>query len=517
MALSALLFQAFAVAGLSQFPRLTAVTVAALIITFTINAFFSPQSLYFYSASLRHTLPIAGLTAYFALLSLLYRQRDAATSAALMLVAAGGVICFMNAGLGETFALFQLLCIGFACFACIFFVDRATNRNCRLFLAVGLLATIASMIVILTAPGAAIRKGVLDEITSQQNRDFFALATMTLETAFLYLRDPELVKGFIAVVSLGLVLTLGAQRPATADDPLRPGVGLARGPLLLMLAHQLLCLLLLLGQVSDDPRVLGRYSAGYSVVLLANLGLIFSIALLALLRSRASQFPAGHRGRSTRLGAPCLLAILMVSALTLIRGVDWRVSTYLYLTLLALLISLTWQWSYSLPRMVARRAWIAIFASSAVAVLTTLLILFFALYASGSVWPRILSFVPYVTMLAGLIWALALGHTIACLRGPSRDAASSNGLRLGLIFVVLIIGASVLLDHARLIPSFQQYSAEWSAREQEIIADRERGQRTISVAPLSFDLEYYVDIDRLHKSACPKQYYDVDAILLEDA
>ena len=518
VALSALLFQANALAGLSHFPRLTAVTVAAFIMTFTINAFFSPQSLYFYSASLRHTLPIAGITAFFALLILLNRQRDTATSATLALVAAGGALCFVNAGLGETFALFQLLCISLACFACIFFVDRATNRQCRLFLAVGLLATIASLIVILTAPGAARRMDVLDQITAQLNRDFFALATMTLETAFLYLREPELIKGFFAVVGLGLVLMLSSHTAATAEKTVQPGVGPAHGPLLFALACQLLCLPLLLGQMSDDPRVLGRYSLGYSVVLLANLGHIFSIALLAFLRSRASHFLAGHRGRSTRLGALWLLAFLMVSALTLVRGVDWRVSTYLYLTLLALLISLSWQWSYSLPRSVARRAWIVIFASSAVAVLTTLVMLFFAFYASGSVWPRILSFVPYVFILAGLIWAMALGHSITGLGGSSRDVAASNTrLRLCSLLVVLVIGASVLLDHARLIPSFQQYSAEWSAREQQIIAERERGQRTIYVAPLSFDLEYYVDIDRLHKSACPKQYYDVDAILLEDA
>lgn len=518
VALSALLFQAFALAGLSHFPRLTAVTVAAFIITFTINAFFSPQSLYFYSASLRHTLPIAGITAYFALLTMLCRQRDAATSAQLVLVAAGGAICFFNAGLGETFALIQLLCVGSACFASIFLVDRATNRNCRLFLAVGLLATIASLIVILTAPGAARRMDVLDQITAQLNQDFVALASMTLEAAILYLQDPELIKGVVAVVGLGLVLPLGSQRPATVDNPLRPGVGLARGPLLFAFAHQLLCLLLLLGQVSDDSRVLGRYSLGYSVVLLANMGLIVSIALLALMRLRASQFLAAHRGSSTRLGALCLLAFLMVSALTLIRGVDWRVSTYLYLTLLALQISLTWQWSYSLPRSVARRVWIAILASSAVAFLTTLLILSFAFYASGTVWPRILSFVPYVFILAGLIWALALGHTITCLAGSSRDVAASNtGLSLGSLLVVLVIGAGILLDHARLVPSFQQYSAEWSAREQQVIADRERGQRTIYIEPLSFDLEYYVDIDRLHRSACPKQYYDIDAILLEGA
>lgn len=517
MALSALILQAFALAGLSMFPLFTAVTLAAFIITFTIDAFFSPQSLYFYSASLRHTLPIAGITAYFAMLAMLCRWRDGARSTALALALAGGALCFINAGLGEIFALFQLLCLGFASCASIILANRAANRNCRLFLALGLLATIASLIVMATAPGAARRMDVLDQITSQQNRDFVALASMTLEAAIHYLRDPALIKGVVAAVGLGLALTLGRQRPATVDHPLRPGVGLAREPLLFALTLQLLCLPLLLGQMSDDPRVLGRYSLGYSVVLLTNVGLIVSFAILALVRSRASQFLAIHRASPTAIGALCLLALLPVTALALVRGVDWRVSTYLYLTLLALLISLTWQWSYSLPRSVARQAWIAILASSAVAVSTTLLILSFAFYASGAVWPRILSFVPFVFILFGLIWALVLGHTITYLGGFSLlAAASTTALRLASLLVVLVIGAGIFLDHARLIPSFQQYSAEWSAREEKIIADRKSGQRTIIVAPLSFDLEYYVDIDRLHKSSCPKQYYDIDAIVLQD-
>ena len=514
-ALSALLFQAFALAGLSYFPRLTAVTVAAFIMTITINAFFSPQSLYYFAASLRHTLPIAGITAYFALLAMLYRRRCTARPTALALALAGGAICFINAGLGETFALVQLFCLSVACLASIFLLDRATNRNCRLFLALGLLASIASLIVILTAPGAAIRKGVLDEITSHQSRDILALATMTLETAFLHLRDPELIDGFVAVVGLGMVLALGRKRPAAAEQSLRPGVGLARGPLLFAFTQQLLCLLILLGQVSDDPRVLGRYSLGYSAVLLANLGLIIGIAWLAILRVRFSQFLARS---STPVGAICLLALLMATAVTLFRGVDWRVSTYLFLTLLALLFSLTWQWSYSLPRSVARRAGFAILASFAIALLTTLLVMSFAFYATATVWPRILSFVPYVFILAGLVWAFILGYAITCLGGSSRYAtASTTGLRLGSLIVVLVIGAGVLRDHARLIPSFQQFSAEWSAREQQIIQGRERGQRTIYVEPLTFDLESHMQVNKLHKIDCPLQYYDIDAIVIEDA
>jgi len=517
VALSALLFQAFALAGLNHYPRLTAVTVAATIMTFVINAFFSPQSLYLYAASIRHTLPIAGITAYFALLIMLCRQRDLARRSALLLLAAGGALCFFNAGLAETFALFQLICVGVACLASEFLTDRATIQNRRLFLAVGLLATIAGLIVILTAPGLGIRWTVFDRDAARQNRDIFALAIMTLETAFFYFRDTELIMGFVAGVGLGLVLSLGWQRPASKEQSLRPSVGLARGPLLFAFAHQLLSLLLLLGQMSDDPRVLGRYSLGYSVVLLVNLGLIISMAWLAIARDRASQFLARHRGGSTRMGALCLLALLITTSLILSKGVHWRVSTYFYLTLLALLISLTWQLSYSLPSPGARRAWRAILAPFGFAVLASIMIMFFSYFVGGRVYPRTLSFVPYVFMLSGLIWAFVLGDTISRLGGSSRNAtARSTGLRLGSLFALIVLSANVFLDNSRLIPSFQQYAIEWSVREQHIIAERERGKRIISVAPLTFDLEYYVDIDRLHKFRCPLQYYDIDSIVVED-
>ena len=517
-ALAALMFQARALAGRSPFPHLTAVTAAAIVIALSISAFFSPQSLYFYAASARHTLPIVGLTLYFALLTMLYRRRDAAPATTRVMAVAGGALCFFNAGLGETFSLVQLICLSVACFASIFLLDRANNGHCRLFLAAGLLATVASMIIIVTAPGNANRMARLDEVASPQNQDFVALASMTLENAILYLRDPELIKGFVAAVGLGLVLALDSHTPATAEKPVQPGVALARGPLLFALAIQLLSLPFLLGQMSDDPRVLGRYSLGYSAVLLANLGLIISIALLASARASASQFLERHLDGSTGLGALGLLALLLATAVTLYRGVDWRVSTYLVLTLLALLVSLSWQWSYSLPRPVARRAWIGILSLYAGAIVTSLAIISFGFYFSGTVWTRILAFAPYLFILAGLTWAAFLGRVLMRMGRSSRyTAVSATGLRLGSLIVILIIGAGVFRDHARLIPSFQQYSAQWSAREQQIFAQRESGQRTISVVPLTFDLERYMGVNKLHKSGCPLQYYDVDAIVIEDA
>lgn len=516
VASAALIFQVLTIIQLCKFPGLTAVAAAAVVIAFSINAFFSPQSLYYYAATARHTLPIAGITAYFALFAAVCRQRNTARSRAQQMAIAGGAICFMNAGIVETVAIFQLLCLGIICLASVFFMERPANRRCGLFLFVGILATAASIIVMATAPGTAIRKSMLDSVTSQQARNFVSLAAMSLETGLLHLRDPELIKGFIAVYALGLHLTLERHRAAPMEQTLPPNVGLARGPLLIALALQILCLIMLLEHVSDDPYVLGRYSIGYSIVLLANLVLVISIALLLLFRARASRSRLGHRGNSTSLGALLLLAVLLATALAQIRGVDWRVSTYCYLTLLGLLLSLSWQWSYSLPRQVSRPAWIAIITAYAVSIGGSLLIVFFGYYIGGYIWLRILTFVPYAFFVSGLIWASYLGYAIICLCQDSRAAAAVTlVLKVGSLIVLLIIGAGAFIEQARLVPSLQQYAVEWAAREQQIIDDRERGLRTVTVAPLSFELESYIGIDKLHKGPCPLRYYDVDAIQLE--
>ena len=42
-----------------------------------------------------------------------------------------------------------------------------------------------------------------------------------------------------------------------------------------------------------------------------------------------------------------------------------------------------------------------------------------------------------------------------------------------------------------------------------------RGNADITVARLSFDLERYLKVSRLHYNRCPLQYYDVDVIELE--
>lgn len=518
IALSALIYQVSSFAQTWRFRRMTAVTVAAFTIALAINGFISAQSFYWYAASIRHALPIAGSIAFFALVAFATRRRQCGDRHVAILALAGGAICFVNAGLSEPFALFQLLCVGIAFLASVFLVDRSENPRPSLVLGFGLLATAASLTAMATAPGVAIRMDALETITSKQNRDIITVALMSLGKAFLYLRDPELIKGFAAALALGLHLTLDEPRPATAETRVRPGPGLRRGPLLFALALQLLCMPLLLEQVSNDQLVLGRYSIGYSIVLLANLGFVISISLLLSMRSRVDRILARHQASSTSLGTLLLLAVLLATAVTQVRGVDWRVSTYIYLTLLALLVALSWQWSYSLPRSIARPAWIAILTLYAIAFVGTLSIIFVGQSVTGGVWVRILGFVPFVFIFPGLIWAVLLGQAILWLGGSSRFVAVSTlVLKLGSLIAVLIIGTGVFLEHARWIPSFQQYASDWSTREQEIIAARESGQRTVSVAPLSFDLESFLYIPKLDKQACPLQYYDVDAILIEDS
>ena len=81
--------------------------------------------------------------------------------------------------------------------------------------------------------------------------------------------------------------------------------------------------------------------------------------------------------------------------------------------------------------------------------------------------------------------------------------------------VVLALGGGIVADQLALVPKFQQYASNFDARHAEIIAQIEEGKRRISIVPLSFDLEPYLKVARLHSHRCPLQYYEVDAIVIE--
>lgn len=81
----------------------------------------------------------------------------------------------------------------------------------------------------------------------------------------------------------------------------------------------------------------------------------------------------------------------------------------------------------------------------------------------------------------------------------------------------LLIGTGIFFGHVKLVPSFERYSLEWDSRHQHIIEARDRGLSTVTVAPLSFDLANYVGTRVIQNDKCSLQYYELDAIVLEES
>jgi len=518
IALSAFVYHGAIILNLVQIPLRTAVTVASFVITIAIDRFFSPQSFYFYAAAVRHTLPIAGILAIFALMALAMQRQSRSTRGTLKFGAAAGALCFVNAGTSETFAIIQLAILS----AVLLFIVKLSDRSVRSRWAVvpilGCLATLAALLVMATAPGATIRAEILLANSNALNANIATHLYNSLGRLLFYLRDSELITGFVAVLGLGLYLSLDGFETYDRKTCRPVDSGIARAPVMFALAHQLLSLPFLWAQVSDKSQLLGRFSFSYSTMLLLNLGLILGLALLLVFRSRANRILAKRNDSLLIIACVALLVAILLVAMTQLRAVDWRASTYLYVSLLTLLVTLYWQWLYSLRLPASRRFRIGVlcwYASTFAA--ATAVILFSNLVAA---WTprRVFSFFPFAFIFPGLIWAAHFGLAITRSAPSSSVAvAAVKSLKVVSLAVAVLIGVNVVFSQLNFLPVLQQHSEEWDARHQQIMDEIERGHRTVVVARLSFTLEGYLWLSPLDKFPCPLEYYDLDSIVVEEA
>ena len=102
--------------------------LTSLLLASAINAFYTTQSIQWYSASLRYGLPLALLTIYLAIvLESASRLNHLRSSLAVSI--AGAAFCFVNAGLSEMYLVFQLSFMTFLLFFGIVFVGKPVRRN----------------------------------------------------------------------------------------------------------------------------------------------------------------------------------------------------------------------------------------------------------------------------------------------------------------------------------------------------------------------------------------------------
>jgi hypothetical protein len=162
-----------------------------------------PQSLYWWNGMRSYTLPLIGLTLAF----MVFQARPAkfvSNFNGLLWGVGSFILLFLNGGLGETFAVFQFSALVFLIALRLVSSPIKREDTGLLLYAAGLLGTVISLVVIISAPGNAIRQafnpppefGKLVGISIQAYLDFLSLI----------LFSPEKITGLAGAILLLILL-----------------------------------------------------------------------------------------------------------------------------------------------------------------------------------------------------------------------------------------------------------------------------------------------------------------------
>ncbi len=498
---------------ISRSRRPIALAMAALALAAAVNGFPSPRSFYHYSASIRYTLPLALLTIYLVTALWLAGRWKADRSSYLSLIA-GGLLCFVTAGASEMFMVFQLTFL-----ALCLLVSLAWRRHVymRIF-GVGLLATLAGLMIQLNAPGIALRAAWIEEHFGRPDRSPLAWMSRTFDKTLEALGHPQIFVGLVLLLGLGLLAALFTYQPPKTRKTSKP-VELVSPALWLGLMLQLLWLPILWNHSSNIPQFLGRFSLRYMVIIALNLAFISGFAFLLWRRGPINAYLQKHEHGLLLFCNGLLLIFAALFALTQLGSMYYLPASWLFVTALMFLGLLCWQLSSLLPGAETRKIGRLALCLLGMGLTCMTAVVGAAVFGRGYAATRILS--PGASLLAfsGLIWGFFLGCLAKHL--PSQyGQAWITRLKLASLALVLIIGLGIVRGQITLAPDFQRYAQEWHQRHLDIIAQRDRGQSIIETALLSYNMTDYTKVDTLSAdwvNECASRYYGVDAIAVTDS
>ncbi len=471
--------------------RAISIAVAACAVAAATNAFYTWEALHFFSAATIHTLPIVLFTGYMALMVWMApRLRKNVLSLAGMIV--GGTLCFLIAGFSESYVVYQLIFLAFCLLMSFALLGPSVRyRYVRVF-GVSLLATLASLIVQLTAPGVAGRAAEASRKFGLPDRSLSTVLSKTLSQGFDYIKDPEVFAGFILLMGVGLLVALVKYKPRAQSKALKPPE-LAPPVLWLGLIFHLVCLPLL--WTSRGGR---RYFEGVSTSndLALNLLLILIFLVMFWQRKRINiQLRTREPGRLFLwwfMAAALIFAGLF--ALTQETVMHFYSSSYLFTSALVFLVILTSLYSSAEER---KFRWLAL-GSYGLGCVSILAIFFIVSFVLGYVYTRVMGAGACLLVISGLVWGAYLGYL------AKRRLSSVKFLKAGSLVIVLIVMANIIAGQAAAIPDYQNFAKVWDANHQKIIALRDSGESFFEVSPLPLRNGAYL-------RGCPGRYYDLGA------
>ncbi len=502
--LSGLVFQVLTYLKINDSRRALAVAISAFIVAASIHAFYSPQSFYWLEAAISYTLMPVLLAIYMAL-ALWLRSRLFVWG-----IIAGAALCFISAGMSEMSLVFQLAFLTFCLLMIVMLAQPSARRSYMLVFGAGWLGTLGSLVIQLSSPGAARRAG---DLGTRMDQPYWieTLASETWHRIKDYIQEPQVFLGFVMLMGVGLLVMLVKYQPQPASETSKPAK-VALPSLWLGLIFQLLWI----------PLLWQRENGGQTAVIL-NAAFILSFLGLLWQRKRINaQLQKHDRGRLTVYSVIALVLIVAVLFAITQQSVFYQeTSHYLFMSFMVLGGMIIWQMSSLISTAAARRFGLLALLSYAVSVVCIAAMTAVALFGRGFVPPRILAPGAWMLSLSGLIWGAYLGYLIKNHPPRSQVRVWIRLFKLISLAAVLIIAGHIALNQAALIPDFQLYAREWDARHQDIIAQRDRGQTTIEVAPLTFELAEYIGLDKtladFPTNGCAARYYGVDSIAVGDS
>ncbi len=502
-----LVVQGLAFLKISHSRRALSIMIAALIVAAASNAFYTWESLYFYSAVTIHTLPIALFTVYMAL-SVWVAPRLKKNIPSLLGMTADGAICFLIAGFSESHAVHQLIFLTFCLLVISALLGGAVRWRYALVFGVSWLTTLVSLLVQLTSSGIATRL-VREELKfAPPDRAASTLVNKTLSSSFEHIKDPEVFAGFMMLIGVGLLIALVTYKPSAQPKASKP-LELTAPVLWLGLIFHLVCMPLLRGSTSGRPYI-GGVSTSNDIAL--NILLILSFLAMLWQRKRINvqlrQRSPGRLFLWWLMAAAFIFAALF--ALTQDVAMHFYSSSYLFTSALVFLGILTSLYSSAEER---RFRWLAI-GSYGLGWVSISAVVFMMVYAVGYLNSRVLAAGACLLVFSGLVW----GAYIGCLAKRHLPLSQTGQgwirfLKAGSLAIVIIIAVNLSMSQAALIPDYQSFAKVWDANHQKIIALRDSGQAVIEVSPLPLHHNGY------YLRGCPGKYYRLapsTAIVTED-
>jgi hypothetical protein len=451
------------------------IALAALAAAATVNGLYTAQAYYWLTAAMVYTWPgmmfLLGLA-----LAVEAARRLRGNRGRLLLALTAAFYAFINAGFSELFLVLQLTVMALISIFLLVFDSGAKLQRYRSLAAATFLGTFAGLAAQLSSPGFAIRSAVdvNDGYLVQPVRELSELIVRTLETTLLYAGHQQSFAGFMLVATAGMFATLIASKRIPADsNTLRIRVAIA--PLASVLLGQLVFVLILWSHSSDSAQVLGRFSYGFTTVVVINLLLILLLLAMLWRRDRLGQALNTPNGLMI-VSCLALLLICALFTLTQLQDIHYKASSYLFLTAVSILILLASQLALATgdPRLSRLLVAAAYITASALICLAALIGL--KMFGAGYIIKRALASTTTMLMIAGSFTGITLGaliHRGYCLTDSNPFWIRS--IRLICLLVTLAVAAGIVIGQSPRIAHVRRDVDAWAAKHKEIIQLRDAG------------------------------------------